>query len=115
MVFSFVLVYVMLQKKTPNYTTGNIELQYQQNTESQYLDNLINSLSNVGQSGFWGLFRLFQRTQLSIKHPLLSGDLRISQSRRKRYSVFLRIRKSHIVVLNAFSIHLNIKASPERT
>ena len=42
----------MSQKKTPNYTRDNIEPQYQQNTESQYLDNLIDSLSNVGQSGF---------------------------------------------------------------
>ena len=42
----------MAPKKTLNYTTGIIKPQHQQNTESRYLDNLMNPLSNVGQNGF---------------------------------------------------------------
>lgn len=129
MVFSFVLVFCTLLQcichKRKHQIIPWVILNhdnYQRNTESQYLDNLINSLSNMGQSGFWGLFQLFQRTQLSILKASITlrrftyftkhkDDRELS--RRKKYSVFLRISKSRIVVLNAFSIHLNIKALPE--
>lgn len=129
MVFSFVLVFCTLLQcichKRKHQIIPWVILNhdnYQRNTESQYLDNLINSLSNMGQSGFWGLFQLFQRTQLSILKASITlrrftyftkhkDDRQLS--RRKKYSVFLRISKSRIVVLNAFSIHLNIKALPE--